>query len=519
MEKKYKMLALASIFVFIFLLLPVFYLSFVNRATGDDYNYGIYTRAAWMGSHSLIAVFGEACRTVKQFYYSWQGTWFSIFMFSLHPEVFHDGAYFIVTFLMLFLWIGSTFYLFGHILYKYMKINKWVYILATVVFLIISIEFISSTASSMFFFNGCAHYMLPFVMCQTVTVWLLQYSQTYHKRTFTGIVIFMTLLGGSNYLAALFALIVACYTGISTWFLKKDKRVLALFIPVFLELIGLIISMMAPGNNVRVERDKYEIEEMENIVLPYGEEGDFGFSALRGVKTVVYSFANGITDIGKHIKERPLVFAGLLFLFLIFLVFFYMEKEAFYFKHPIWLSLMLFCLYCAMYAPSIYAGVPVSGGVPNTEYQVFLLAASGILLIAAQGLAYKMKRMQKEAMGRQIFRGILIFGSLFCLIMVFSCRRNIKTSTSYKSLIYITSGEASDFKEQMDLQTRLMEDPQTEDVVVPFINNVQGPLMHMPVTDDTTKFTNWATAQFYGKNSVVAMERPAWMEMYSDLVD
>ncbi len=69
------------------LLLPLLYLSFLNRATGDDYGDGILTRAAWTGTHSLMPVIRAACQTVKNFYGSWQGTWFSVFVFSLQPEV------------------------------------------------------------------------------------------------------------------------------------------------------------------------------------------------------------------------------------------------------------------------------------------------------------------------------------------------------------------------------------------------------------------------------------------------
>ena len=68
----------------------------------------------------------------------------------------------------------------------------------------------------------------------------------------------------------------------------------------------------------------------------------------------------------------------------------------------------------------------------------------------------------------------------------------------------------------MDLQTKLMEYAGTEDVVLPFINDVQGPLMHMPVTANPDAWTNKVTREFYGKNSVVAMERPAWMEIYGE---
>ena len=497
-ERQLKYITLISILIFLVLMLPVLYLTFVNRATGDDYGYGTYTRTAWTGTHSLIEVGKALCSTVKSYYYAWQGTWFSIALFSLQPEVFHDDAYVIVAVLMLFLWIGSTFCLFGQILYRSMGLNKWSYLLITVWFLIISIEFIPSPRPSIFWFNGCAHYIIPFAMCQVVAAWLLKYSAEYKKSAFVGIIIFMTLLGGSNYQAALFALIVALFVIVSSWYLKKDKRIFTLCVPVLTEMAGLAVSAMAPGNKSRA-----------------GEE--FGFSVLKVVGTIGKSFLYGIKDISTYAQERPLIFVGLLLLFLIFIAAFSLWEDAYRFEHPILLSAMFFCLYSAMQAPAIYADVSVSGGVPNTNYQVFLLTASGILFIVASKLTGKMKKVLREKSGGKGSWSIIVCGGLLlCVILTFCGRSYIKISTSYVSFIYTTSGQAKDYKEQMDLQTRLMEDESTTDVVIPAINDVQGPLMHMPVTDNKNAWTNTVTAAFYRKNSVVSMERPAWMEMYGD---
>lgn len=498
MEKRFRDITVISFVVFGILMIPVVYLTFVNRASGDDYGYAVYTRAAWMGTHSVIEVIRAIGRTVKQYYYGWQGTWFSIMVFSLQPETFHDSAYVIVAILMLFLWIGSTFYLFGQILRRNMGMNKWRYLLITVCFLILSIEFVPSTRSAIFWFNGCAHYMLPFAMCQIAAAWLLRYCTEYRKTTFIGIVIFLTLLGGSNYQAALFALIVTFYVGASTWIMTKDKRIFTLCIPVCTELVGLAVSAMAPGNKVRA-----------------GEE--FGASVSAGLMTIGKSFLYGIKDVRIYAEERPLIFVGLLFLFIVFIINFSTWEDAFRFKHPLLLSLMLLCLYSAMQAPAIYAGVSVSKGVLNTNYQVFLLASSGILLIAAEKTACKLKSVWGgENVGKKVLQIVVAPGILLCLLLVFLGRGNIKSSTSYVSLIYITSGQAADYKEQMDLQTKLMEDDYTEDVVVPGINDIQGPLMHMPVTGDKDAWANMVTAGFYGKRSVVSIERQVWTEMYGD---
>ena len=492
-----KNFSIAGAIVFVALLIPVLYLTFVNRASGDDYGYGVYTRAAWMGTHSLTEVGKAIWRTIKQYYFGWQGTWFSIALFTLQPEVFSDHAYVIVAPLMLAMWICSTFYLFWQILGRKLMMDKWNRLLITVMFLLISIQFVPSTKSSIFWYNGCAHYLIPFAMCQTATGWLMKYGESFKKTTLLEITLFMTLLGGANYQAALLVLIAAFYVGIAAWFQKKDKRIFLLSIPVMAELAGLIVSMKAPGNKMRA-----------------GEE--FGFSVVKGMETIILSFAYGIRDLGTYAKERPLVFAGLFFLFLLLLLVFIKQKNTKTIEHPIWLILMLYCVYSAMQAPAIYAGVEVSRGVLNTNFQVFMLTASGILLIGAEKIAVMLKEKWGEMAERKVYVRMLLPGIFICMFLTLALRSNIKDSTSYVCLAYITSGQAADYKEQMNLQTELLEDDGVEDVVLPFINDVQGPLMHMPVTDNPDAWTNTVTGEFYGKNSVVAMERPEWMELYGE---
>ena len=38
--------------------------------------------------HSIFACIGAAFSTIKEFYYTWQGTWYSIFLFCFNPEMF-----------------------------------------------------------------------------------------------------------------------------------------------------------------------------------------------------------------------------------------------------------------------------------------------------------------------------------------------------------------------------------------------------------------------------------------------
>lgn len=495
--------AILAIAVFVLLLIPLLYLSPVNRASGDDYNCAMYTRAAWLDTHSLAEVGRASYKTITKLYSDHQGNWFSLFLFSIQPEAFHDGAYCIVAPMMLFFWIASTFYLFWQIFRKKLAFDKWHYLLITVCFLIISVEFIPNVKASVFWYTGCVHYILPFSMCQMLIAWLFQYAETYRKRYFLGITVFLTLLGGSNYQAALLVMIVTCYMLLYVLFMKKERRILRLLLPLLLELTGLVISIRAPGNRFRA-------------VLS-GTTLDFSFSKI--VQTIGQAFGYALRDIGDYLENKPLMFVGLFALFLIFTAAFCHQENSYRFRIPVLGAVLLFCLHSAMQTPEIYAGVSVSGGVPNTNFQVFLLSASGILLMLAEKTAFRLKALWSENCIKNVYRMMWIPGLLLCLVLLFHFKGTLKKTASYNALRYIVSGEAADYKMQMDLQTRLMEAPDKEDIIVPFINDVQGPLMHMPVTDDPKAFTNWATAVFYGKNSVIAIDRPTWEALYGETAE
>ena len=484
-----------SVFVFILILAPICLCSFVNRASGDDFGYAALTRNAWVTSHSFWAVFKAAANTVRNYYYGWQGTWYSIFLFSLQPEVFHQDAYVIVAFLMLFLWISTTCVLFHKLLKDYLRYDKYSITLLIVLFLFLCISFVPRKKSAIFWYNGCAHYMIPFCMCQMVVYWLLRYGEQYRKRYLVGIIAFMTLLGGANYQAALFALIVAVYFMIGDYWNKRDKRIFWLVIPVITESVGLIISMKSPGNSIRA-----------------GE--DFGFSVSRGANTILQSFVWGIKDIVGYAQSCPMIFVGLLIMFFVLLeAVKRRDSDKVVIKYPILLFLSMFCLYSAMQAPEIYAGVEVSGGVKNTNFQMFMIMMSLIMTVVAEMVGVVIKK-NAPRIWDDMHAKIVIPAFVFCLFLMLLCRSDIKESTSWISMEYITSGQAKDYKEQMIQLTELMTDGSVQDVVVPYIYYIQGPLMHMPVTEDPEAWMNTVICQYYGKRSVVAIPREEWVELY-----
>ena len=60
----------------------------------------------------------------------------------------------------------------------------------------------------------------------------------------------------------------------------------------------------------------------------------------------------------------------------------------------------------------------------------------------------------------------------------------MKESTSYECYTYIESGQADDYKAQMEERFSLLRNPELKNVELPAMNSDQGPLMHMEVMED-----------------------------------
>ena len=159
-------------------------------------------------------------------------------------------------------------------------------------------------------------------------------------------------------------------------------------------------------------------------------------------------------------------------------------------------------LYSAMQAPAIYAGVEVSGGVYNMNYQCFLLMMLTALYVLAGIIGNCMKKITAES----IRKNLLIPGFVICCFLLILCRSNIKDSTTWICMDYITSGQAADYKEQMDSQAEILLDDSIKEAYLCPTNPEQGSLMHMPVIKDPDAFTNWAVGNFYGKDYITTVD-------------
>lgn len=489
-----KKIFIALLLLFALSLIPVLALSGINHATGDDLGYGRLTREAWVASHSFWEVLKAAGKTVEVYYYGWQGTWLTIFLFTLQPEVFAPWAYVIVPFLMLAVWLGSTWILLHYLLVKKAGVSKVYFGMIYLLFSIAAIQYVPSTKSAIFWYNGTVHYVIPYAVALLGIYFYLRVvddGQKGRAGSYIGLTLCMAMLGGVNYQAALLTPMVMALLALCLWKYKKvRKRAAACLLPLFLELAGLFVSIKAPGNKVR------------------GGEA-FGFSIPAAVSTIISCFVRGAVKAWQYVEGHPLlilIFAAAAYVFWQALKRDGVKKR---YPYPVIFVLFSYCVYCAMFAPEIYAGVEVSGGVHNMNYYMFLFMVFGDMMYVEGALAGRREKEGEKKKSAVYLPVAVVLASGFLLAF----RGDLKQTTSFLCIDYISSGQAADFKEQMEFQLSVLLDDAVKDVALPAVNDRQGPLMHMPLTEDPEAWTNSVTKMFYGKNSVVAVPREVWNEM------
>lgn len=478
-------IAFILVLIFVISLLPILYLSGYVYATGDDYGYGARTHIVWLETQSLWQTLKTAAETSVYYWYGWQGTWFTIFLMALQPEVFWDNGYWIVPWLMLTITIFSTSLLLHYFFVKKLELSWKTWLSVDILLLLCMIQYFPSTKSGIFWYNGAVHYIVPYCLALLAIYSFFKFLDTKKSRYVEMAAICMFCLGGSSYLAPLLVLIILFYLLVADG--RKKKYMFWLLIPATIEIVGLAVSFLAPGNRKRG-----------------GEE--FGIHGLLILKTIGNCFLEGSKTVLQYMNEEPVVFLCLLGIaFLVFEAFMKAETE-YRFSMPVVFAALMFCTYSAMFAPAIYAGVEVSGGVPNTIYQVFLLTSLMSILYMVGWLASKCRKSW-ESYG--LFKLRCFFVSIFlavCLLMI-GARGTLKDSTFYKCYEFLVSGRADDYKVQMEERLKILRDTEQMEVELPAMNADQGPIMHMEVMEDPDAWTNTVVRQFFRKESVVRIPR------------
>lgn len=476
-----KKISIALGVLFIVSMLPNWFLAFIARPSGDDYGYSIATHQAWINTHSLIEVFKAGIETTINMCRSWNGDWFSVFIFTLMPEVFVTKSFWIVPIFWTLAMIGATYYLAYEVLCRQLGMKWYEALGITALVLIMCYQWIPSSAIGMYWYVGVIHYIMPHVVAMLMLAFLSRYLRTKKNRYIVYSALGAVAIGGSSYYSVFLVFLI--YILVFIYIAWKDKKVFLFLIPMITGCVALYFHVTAPGNAERV-----------------GE--GLGFSVEHAVSTIVGALIMGMTRIEEYMKNSPFLFVLLAVSVVLIWEALNRSEQKFNFPFPVIWAGYMYGIYAAMFTPEIYANTEISGGPPTMEYFTFILTFISAVVYLEGWLIRKLHQKQKLKSSEWYHQKLTIPFLICCGVITLLFHGMLKDNLFMESCEYIFSGQAADYKEQMDSQLEVLLDESIKDAVVCPTNDEQGPLMHMPVTDKVDAFTNQVVAGFYGKESV-----------------
>ena len=194
-----KKIAVAVGFAFFASMVPNWLLAFIARPSGDDYGYSAASHQMWLHTHSVIEVLRTGLETTNQMCQVWNGDWFSVFIFTLMPEVFVYRSFWIVPVFWTLAMIAATYYMVHEVFTNYFGLKWYEGGVVTLLILLMFYQWIPSSGIGMYWYVGVIHYMMPHVLAMLLIGFLLKYLRTDKFRYIIFSVLGMIAIGGSSY--------------------------------------------------------------------------------------------------------------------------------------------------------------------------------------------------------------------------------------------------------------------------------------------------------------------------------
>ena len=557
--------AVISVALFVLTLIPIILIAPFGHATGDDLGYGAHVMQALRDGTGIAGALSNIAGEIVSKWYTWQGTWASIFLFCIEPSVFGERLYTIVPLLAVAMFCIGTGYFLYHFLTRVMRISRSAFVTIFSLLSILAIQYMPYMRGGIFWYTSVAHYLIPYCAAMVSAVFADRFLQTGQNKYLAGMCLLMAYLGGASYPAIVLSLeltlLLILYAAADG---RMSRRCLLILLPLALMLAGFAVSAAAPGNKVR------------------GGEG-FGSRGAAGIVMVIVNSIKvcAVRGAGYFLRARPLIL--LLPITLGFAAEGYdacgeaspaviassagsipaagavpdqltpgvcgvkgLPRLRAFLRHPVTVAVLCFLIAAGVYAPEVYSAVDVSGGVPDTEYFVTLVML--VVALSYVGCALRRRadraahragsaaRQQDDQAGsatrqqeayacsaarqqvayagfatRQHVLNMLMFFGALVLCAIFG-KHLIGGSVDYTCYTFWKSGQLSDYTRQMEEKLSILQSDDTGDVLVPEMNNEQGPFMCMAEIGDPDNFNNVSSAAFYGKRSVTAVPRQELVE-------
>lgn len=488
-SKPLKYVLISAFILFIFSVIPLYYIGTFAHPSADDYSYGISAFRSWTETNSLQAVLKTASEKTVDKYNNWQGNFAAVFLMYLQPGIFGEEFYILTPILLLTAFITSTLLFYYTVFTKILKGEKALSALSTLIMVFFILQSTYMPSDSFYWYNGAIYYTFFYSLSLVLYTMLIN---AYNKKNGAvgGIMLLISsllsfLIGGSNYSTALLNAILLFFT--VACFIYKKNRFWIYCLPIFVSgLFGLFISMLGPGNLVRQSSIGSPHNPLFSILLSFVYGG--------------YSIANA--------TSVPILF----FWFLMIPIFWkFLNKMHYRFDHPLPILFITFCIYSAQITPVIYAqGIRIPYRIMNIVYfNYFPFVALNLYYF----LGYIRQKNSQLSLPAP-FSHKLYFTSMIFSILIFSLGSihitegqdgsiELSNLPFTASAVYsLVTKEAEAYDKQAKERIEILKKPGSSHVVLSPFTYKPYVIFHSDITTDVSFWKNRHLADYYKKKTI-----------------
>ncbi len=440
----------------LFCLFPLLFLSFFNHPASDDFGYSYET-----------ITFGFTQVQIDR-YFDWSGRYFSNAILSVDPIIYNNFTIYKLIPIGLFLLFFYSFYYFlGSLFGGISSRIKWAF--AGLLFFLYFYQ-MADVCEGYFWLPGSITYQLPNILFIFLISFILRFYAT--KNIFYVVLssfLIIAIVGCNEIITLIMLFLFFTFLLFQYYTNKKLDKVLILLFAVLVVFTG--FSILAPGNAAR----ETFIEVKHQFV----------YSVLM---SLIYS-------VHYLIMWSPILLICGLFLIDYFDK--WIEKIKFdkVFIHPLLSFVGMFLVICCGIFPGFWSlNTRPPGRAINTIYFFFIFAFLYFLIT----LFYYLKRTKNYSFVMPNYIKIVL---MFLILMNAFSSGNI--ITSYSDLL---SGRAYKFDKEMKNRYHIITNSDSQNCVVPSIENAPLTIFSyedMELTTDKTNWKNDAIAKYFKKESII----------------
>lgn len=463
-------------------MIPAFIIGLYAFPYADDFSAGDMGHIIYLQTHSSWDVISSAWENVVYNYNNWSGVFASVFWTSLQPGIWGEKYYFLSSWLVMTMLIVSILFFTHKVLYCEFKIGKSLSYCIGILFLFLIMQCSVSGVEAFYWHAGAVNYTLPTSFLFVLLALLLGESSRVKWKLYVKTIIICSLsvlIGGGNYITAVETFLILSVVLLNRIIIKRgEKRELIVsFASYLFFLISFLVSVLAPGNAVRMQTS----------------------TGMSPIKAVLYSFYYCIKY---FVGEWLSVTLVLLILFSVPFLWQAVKQTKMKYNHPIVAVFIAFCIASAAYTPNLYAqGEMQAGRLENTIY-IFVLFMVYVSIFYLLGWIRDIlinKDCEKIDYGIK-YCGMGIFVLLILFVLISGMRRpNQYLGTS--ALNSLLNGEAIGYKVENKVRCEQLYSTQQDIFLAPYENRPY--LLYMgDISTDSEEWLNYAMAEYYEKDTI-----------------